>query len=262
MFSLNKSNAIKLLSILVLITSVAVSAETYTETFDVSSGGDLYLRTDAGRIAIDTHDGDTVMMEVMVRGGDADHFELSHDVDGDSVRIIGKVEGRKGWGWNRDLKVEFRVTVPEQYNLEMHTSGGSIDIEDLVGNVDAHTSGGSIDVGNITGDVKLKTSGGSIETDRIMGEIDAHTSGGSIRVTIAKQPTKDAELTTSGGSINAYIQEDIGLNIDASTSGGRVRSDFEVNGRVKKQSIRGEINGGGPTLELRTSGGSVSIKEL
>ncbi|MDC0601690.1 DUF4097 family beta strand repeat-containing protein [Aliiglaciecola sp.] len=262
MFAINQSKIFKLLSVFALLTSMAVSAQTYTETFDVSSGGDLYLRTDAGRIVIDTHASDTVVMEVQVRGDDAEHFELSHEVNGDSVRIIGKVEGRKGWGWSRDLRVEYRVTVPEKYNLDMHTSGGSIDIEDLVGNIDAHTSGGSIDVGNITGDVKLKTSGGPIDTDRIIGEIDAHTSGGSIRVTIAKQPSKDAELSTSGGSIRAYIQEDMALDIDASTSGGRVRSDFEVNGSIKKQSIRGEINGGGPTLELRTSGGSVSIKKL
>ncbi|MDO6695812.1 hypothetical protein Q4574_21125 [Aliiglaciecola sp. 3_MG-2023] len=79
---------------------------------------------------------------------------------------------------------------------------------------------------------------------------------------MTKQPNKDAELSTSGGSITAYLLDTLAIDIDASTSGGRVRSEFDVDGRVKKQSIRGEINGGGPTLELHTSGGSVSIKKL
>ncbi|TRY28895.1 DUF4097 family beta strand repeat-containing protein [Aliiglaciecola sp. M165] len=261
MFALTKNKVVTLLSAVALFASLNISAETLRETFSAQSGGELYLRTDVGRLTIDTHSSNEVILEVQVKGEDADDFELTHDVNGDRINVYGKVEGRKGWGWNRQLKVEFRVTVPKEFNLEMHTSGGSIDIEDLIGNVDAHTSGGSIDVGNIQGDVTLKTSGGSIQTEEIHGEIDAHTSGGSIRVTMTKQPTKDAELSTSGGSITAYLMEDIQIDIDASTSGGRVRSDFDVDGRVKKQSIRGEINGGGPRLELHTSGGSVSIKK-
>ena len=117
-------------------------------------------------------------------------------------------------------------------------------------------------MGNIKGDVEAHTSGGSITSEDIEGNINAHTSGGSIRVTMTKQITEDASLTTSGGSIVANLNDDIKIDIDASTSGGRVRSEFDVDGRVKKQSIRGEINGGGPRLKLRTSGGSVRINSI
>jgi uncharacterized membrane protein len=145
--------------------------------------------------------------------------------------------------------------------LSARSDGGKIEIEDLIGNVDANTSGGSIKVGNVEGDVDLHTSGGSIRTKNIKGEIDAHTSGGSIDVTFAQQPMNDASLTTSGGSIEATFPADVAIDIDASTSGGRVRSEFDVSGRVKKKSIRGQINGGGPEIELRTSGGSISIEK-
>lgn len=266
-FSKNSSIAKSLLfSILVcsifLTTSFQGLAEDVTESFNVSSGGKLFLRTDVGKLKIDTHDKDEVLLEVEISGENSERFTVESEVNGDDVSIIGKMTDRKSWGWNNSPKVTFRVTLPKKYNLEVHTSGGSIDIEDLIGNVDAHTSGGSIEVGSIAGNVKLKTSGGSITTEAIHGELDAHTSGGSIRVTMAQQLTQDAELTTSGGSITAYLVDDIKIDIDASTSGGRVRSDFEVDGRVKKQSVRGEINGGGPRLELHTSGGSISIKSL
>ncbi len=238
----------------------SVSAETLEKSFDVSPGGTLYLKTDVGSLEIETHDEDTVLLDFEARGDSAEEFELEYEVDGADVKIIGELEHRRGW--NRDIRVKFNLTVPKTYNLDLNTSGGSIKIDDLVGFIDANTSGGKITVGNVHGRVDLHTSGGSIRTKAIHGPLDAHTSGGSINVTFAEQLSESATLNTSGGSITAYLVEDIKIDIDASTSGGRVRSQFEIDGRVKKQSVRGEINGGGPKLKLHTSGGSISIKSI
>lgn len=246
----------------ILILSAQVSAKQVEEIFNVSPGGTLDLRTDVGRLIIKTHNQDTVLLEAEIDGKQSDNFKLDHKVKGNDVIITGKLEKREKWGWNSNLRVTFEITVPENYNLELRTSGGSIDIADLKGNIDAHTSGGSIDVGNITGKVDLHTSGGSITTEEIYGMIDAHTSGGSIRTTFAQQLVDNAELSTSGGSITAYLVSDVKIDIKASTSGGRVRSEFDIDGRVKKNSVKGEINGGGPKLKLHTSGGSISIKSL
>lgn len=245
-----------------LVTSSHALARQIEETFNVNSGGTLDLRTDSGKLIINTHNKNTVLLEADIEGKQSDNFELETSSNGDDVTIIGKLEKRNKWSWNNNLRITFEVTVPENYNLELYTSGGSISIDDLTGNVDADTSGGSIKVGNVTGKVDLNTSGGSITTEDIYGPIDAHTSGGSIRATFAQQLTEDAELNTSGGSITAYLVSDVKVDINASTSGGRVRTEFDVNGRVKKQSIKGEINGGGPKLKLHTSGGSISIKSL
>jgi len=51
------------------------------------------------------------------------------------------------------------------------------------------------------------------------------------------------------------------VNVDASTSVGGVSSDLAIDGRVTKSSIRGTINGGGPDLYLRSSAGSIRIRE-
>lgn len=247
-------------TLLMCALSTAVFAKDINETFDVSAGGTLNLRTQAGSLKIETHDSNTVILEVETDGESADDFEITHSSNGTDLEIKGELKSRKRWVNN--LRIKFKLTVPNEYNLDMHTSGGSINIQDLTGNIDAHTSGGSITVGSVKGKVELHTSGGSINTEAIYGPLDAHTSGGSINVTFAEQLTEDAELDTSGGSINAYLIDNIEIDIDASTSGGRVRSDFTVDGRVKKRSIRGKINGGGPELKLHTSGGSVSIRSL
>ena len=242
-----------------LISSPLFAADVY-ETIDARPGETLSLRTDSGSIEVDTHDQNTVIVDVSISGKNEEDFEVTVERRGDEIQVVGERTQREGWNWNGP-RVKFRITVPEEFDLELKTAGGKIEIEDLIGDIDANTSGGSIRVGDVVGDVDLHTSGGSIRTDNIHGEIDAHTSGGSIDVTFAKQPEKDASLTTSGGSIDATFPEDVAIDIDASTSGGRVSSDFTVNGRVKKKSIRGEINGGGPEIELRTSGGSISIEK-
>ena len=236
---------------LVLISSTVFAGE-LQHSYDVKAGGYLNLETDVGKLVIETHNKDSVDIDIEVSGSRADELEIHHSSDGQNVDITGEFE-RGGYGWN-NMKVSFTITVPEEYNLDLRTAGGSIKIDDLIGEVQARTSGGSIKIKDIKGDVDLHTSGGSIKTGTVEGDLNAHTSGGSIQASFAQQLTQDAVLDTSGGSITVRMIEDMKVDLDASTSGGRVRSDFEVDGRVKKKSIRGEVNGGGPRLKLHTSG--------
>jgi DUF4097 and DUF4098 domain-containing protein YvlB len=111
------------------------------------------------------------------------------------------------------------------------------------------------------GGLQLDTDRGSIKIAMVYGELRANTSGGSIKATFGQQITQNAKLTTTARSVTAYLPADIQTTVAASTSGGRVRSDFAVDGEISKRRISGDINGGGPTLTLRTSGGSVSIKK-
>lgn len=237
--------------------SAAVSEN--EKTFKVKSGGTLYLESDSGSVDVESHNKETVEISVKKKGSAVDNFKVSFKQDGRDVYVEGEKERGSMFNYGG---VRFIVKVPEKYNVDLDTGGGSIKLADLDGKVDLHTSGGSISMGQIKGDVNAKTSGGSIRVEEVAGNIKAHTSGGSIKAVISKQPTDDCKLTTSGGSITAYLLPSIKVDLSASTSGGRVRSDFQVDGSVSKKSIKGEINGGGPDLILRTSGGSVSIKEI
>ena len=228
------------------------------KSFSVKQGGTLIVDTDSGSISIESHNRDVVDIRVETKGENAEKFEVTFSQNGDDVRVKGDRPKLNFWS---GANAHFIVKVPQRYNVDLETSGGSIALSSLTGKVDAYTSGGSIKLGHIDGDVKVKTSGGSIRVDQVKGSINAHTSGGSIKVEMAQQPTKDSRLTTSGGSVTAYLLPSIEVDLTASTSGGRVRSEFDVNGSVKKTKIDGKINGGGPSLVLKTSGGSVSIKK-
>lgn len=161
------------------------------------------------------------------------------------------------------------------------TSGGSVSVESATAAIDAKTSGGSINIGNADAALTAKTSGGSIEVRRAGGPamlrtsgghivvtealdtLDANTSGGSIKATFARQPNGDCKLVTSGGSITVQIAPEVRFDVDAHTSGGSVSSEVPITvvGKVEKHALAGKLNGGGPKLEAKTSGGSVVLKQ-
>ncbi|HEX8618511.1 MAG TPA: hypothetical protein VF911_13065 [Thermoanaerobaculia bacterium] len=146
--------------------------------------------------------------------------------------------------------------------IDARTSGGSIDIGATTGRVEARTSGGSIKLASSGGDVIAKTSGGNIRIDGAAGMVDASTSGGSIHATLTRQAAADSSLTTSGGNVTVMVSRGVGAEVDARASGGSVVSDLPitVQGSVDKDELHGTLNGGGPRLVLRSSGGSVRLR--
>jgi len=141
------------------------------------------------------------------------------------------------------------------------TSGGSISIGRAAGRIDADTSGGSIRIGRSDGAVKADTAGGSITVKESFAAVDASTAGGGVRVGFAGQPKSNSSLSTSGGTVTVYLVEGLSLDIDA-RSGVGVSTDFDLdNAQVEPGRLEGKLNGGGPELELRSSG-RVRIKRL
>ncbi|MDZ7316925.1 MAG: DUF4097 domain-containing protein [candidate division KSB1 bacterium] len=148
-------------------------------------------------------------------------------------------------------------------SADVRTSGGSINIGRVDGTVEAHTSGGSLKIVKAAGQVNASTSGGSITVEEAAGAITASTSGGSITAKITAQPADDCRLTTSGGTISVYIAPDLKFSLDAKTGGGKVTTEFPVlvQGEISRTHLTADVNGGGPLLYLRTSGGNIHIRK-
>lgn len=303
-----------ILATIALAVLVPVSAfglqDTVTKSFQVSPGGELRLSTDNGSIEVRTGSTNRVDVEIVRKSRTSDStrfqkmvdeysFDLSQSGDDVIVDVKSDRRGRRWFDWRDSLQLEFHVTVPSVYNLDLDTSGGSIEVSDLNGRVEANTSGGSLRFGRVTGevsartsggsvsleetggsvdvrtsggsitlgrvegDVRAETSGGSIQVDEVFGVIDASTSGGSVHARISSQPRANCSLSTSGGTVNVELSSGVSVDLDASTSSGRVVSDFDVQGSVAhdKSWMRGSINGGGPRLTLRSSGGNIYVKE-
>lgn len=286
-------------TLLTMSAALAAAAETPVhKTFNVAAGGTLTIDADVGEIRVSPGSGG-VTVDVYRHGASERDLNITFDQQQNDVTVRARAEHSRWFNWNEG-EVEFVVTVPSNYNLDLRTSGGDIKIGDLQGSVHSRTSGGKIETGSITGpvdartsgggvsvasasgnadlrtsggsieirhaggDLLARTSGGSIAIDEALGTVDAETSGGSIRARFAQQPKADSRLSTSGGNITVSVASSVALDLDAHTSGGDVDSDVPVTllGHQRDSSLEGKINGGGPRLVLRSSGGGIRLQKM
>ena len=144
---------------------------------------------------------------------------------------------------------------------EIKTSGGHISVVNGTGVLHARTSGGRIEVHNLSGDADVETSGGSLVLEKIRGKLLGRTSGGSIHTSIPGEVAGDMQLKTSAGSIELAVPANAGLDIDARTSVGGVHCELPLTeGESKREHLHGKLNGGGKSVVLETSAGSITVK--
>lgn len=226
---------------------------------------------------------------------DLSDFDIEISQSGNTVTAVAKRENGRGWKFwnNNNISISFVVYTPREMSTDLKTSGGHIETEGLSGNqkmstsgghlkmsnlmgtVDARTSGGHIEIRdfegemsartsgghinamNSSGSINLRTSGGHIDLERISGTVEASTSGGSINAEIASVG-QFVDLRTSGGNVNITVPDGIGFDLDL--RGSRVRTELKnFSGEVERDEVEGSINGGGPKISARTSGGTVSV---
>jgi hypothetical protein len=63
--------------------------------------------------------------------------------------------------------------------------------------------------------------------------------------------------------VTATVDKSAAFRLDASTSGGSVDAQgltMTLEGRTRRNRLAGDVNGGGPLLKLRSSGGGVAVK--
>lgn len=145
--------------------------------------------------------------------------------------------------------------------LGVKTSGGEIRSEAGSGTLDARTSGGSIVVRDFKGDTSVKTSGGQLTFANIGGKVIGYTSGGSISVALPSPLPGEVELISSAGSIDLTIPSNAALTLEADASNGTVSNSLPVVAtKVERDQLRGSMNGGGKSVVLRSSVGSISLR--
>ncbi len=228
-----------------------VNAETGGGSIDVGTvGGDLGLHTGGGSIQV-WHPNGKVVAET--GGGTVD---IESGAQGAIIETGGgAVELRQCNG-----KVKISV------------GGGSVEVADVGGPADIETGGGSIRLASAKGHVHAETGGGGIELYGVPSA-SAETSAGAIKVKFVNTGAErhDSDLETGAGDITVYVASDVAINIRASVdvgSGHQITSDFSdihISSEgdkwgPKTLTAEGKLNGGGPTLKVRTSSGDICIK--
>ena len=270
----------------------------------ISNGMTLHLSADLGNVRIQTLPPDalpllrySVHIETDVPNPAGQHlldrYSLTTRETVDSVFLSGALpnpdstsQGRHPNLRNAQYWVQFVVTVPYSFNLDVSTGAGDIETADIFGHVALLTQGGNITAGRIsrTGQwnspadrllAKLETGGGHITVKDVAGDLDASTTGGHIQ---AGTIEGNAKLQTGGGHIRAsrikgtaQLETDggniavgeAGSYVNVRTAGGQI--DFgEVHGSVRAQTGGGGIRVmyvSGP-MEVASSGGSICLTRV
>ena len=133
--------------------------------------------------------------------------------------------------------VSYEIHIPRRSNIEIHTLGGNIDLQDIEGQVDLFTEwgnitagrvdagktssrslyehagriaakletmGGHIAIGDVAGTLRASTPGGHITAGTIGGGAILHTGGGKIRT---GRISGVGMLDTGGGNITAWLND-------------------------------------------------------
>jgi hypothetical protein len=217
--------------------------------YPIAEVKDLEVHTSGGSITVE-NTGDTqarVEVYITTSQGGQNSSEIAERLENYTLKYVhinNKLvceakANTKTQNWRNGLNISYKIYTAQNLNTKLHTSGGSIGLSQLSGNLQFSTSGGSLILKNLDGDIKGSTSGGSITLSDCHEVISLSTSGGAIT---AKNSTGHLNLSTSGGGISL---SNLKGNITASTSGGSINA----------KAVNGKLN-------LSTSGGSLDLNEI
>ena len=73
------------------------------------------------------------------------------------IRVEGRLRDSDSWfRKSAGISVKYTIKVPVEFDIELKTSGGSIQIETIEGEISAHSSGGSLNQPSEWGNLFLR----------------------------------------------------------------------------------------------------------
>ena len=232
-----------------LLTVTAAETETIDRSFDFTFDGTVTLKNVNGNVEI--HGWDEARVRVVAvkkaRGSNA-HEKLERNrvsITATTDRIDIATEITRSRGWNNNVSVNYELWVPRTLNLSAKTTNGNVRIETL------------------DGEINLRSTNGNLIASEVGGRINGATTNGGITVDMESYMGGDMEFRTTNGSIKVTAPASMAADISARTTNGSIRTDFpvEINGKVSRRVLQGRINGGGDTVSLKTTNGSIKLNE-
>ncbi len=201
----------------------------------------------------------TVEADIKVRSGSRaearrclENIQIVAEQVGDELSIGVEQPSRVGgflnflFGSRVDVTVDFSVKVPQLMSVE------------------AAAVNGSVSVVGVHGSVKMSSTNGSLNAEQCRGPIRGGTTNGAVRVDLSELGVhEEVRLRTVNGSMVVVLPPDIGADLRLTTVNGRIRTavPVEVEGEWSSGSLRGRLHGGGPSIDLETVNGNISLEK-
>ncbi len=145
---------------------------------------------------------------------------------------------------SENWSVSYVVYVPRKFDLNLDATNGSLSVDGVSGKMDLRTQNGSLRLYEVGGDVRAQTQNGSL----------------TVELAGTKWEGAGLDAETQNGSVRMGIPANYAAVIETGTVNGRMSTDFPitVTGRIDRH-FSLPLNGGGTTLHIKTTNGSVSL---
>ncbi len=282
-----------MLSHLIIGALAAATLQQTDTTVAVRPGCSLHFENHQGSVVVRTWD----RSELRVRA--------RHDA---AARVRIDTEGRpatevhiEAAPWRRGgvHTIEYELTVPRRFDLNLEGVNLRIDVADVEGEVDAETINGSVTMRGVNGAIRIETLQGritvsgargslhaegtnqDIEVDGFDGDIDIENVNGAIVLTGITSRQVSAEtvngrveyrgtlrndgrysLSTHNGGVDLWVPEGTNGEVDVATFVGSLDAEFDIQLR---QSSRNRASftigsGRGARITLTSFGGPIRIR--
>jgi DUF4097 and DUF4098 domain-containing protein YvlB len=264
-------------TLLICVFYSTVPAERHTFTFhkELTTGADpsLIVRNTSGEIKIESHPENKIIIDAfkVVEADDSEKAKrLAEEIevmvkDYDSrIEIKTGYAPRKSRGFfkrlfssdgNRSARVDYHILVPEEIELNIHSTSGDVIISDISGEVGVHATSGDLLTKRIKGNLDLQTTSGDVEIFEVGGDVAVRGTSSDLEISDIKG---DVEISSTSGETSV---QDITGSVKIDKTSGDIYLE-RIKGDIQTSSSSGDlvidqIEGG---LDLQTSSGDIEVR--
>ncbi|MGB3861681.1 MAG: DUF4097 family beta strand repeat-containing protein [Candidatus Aminicenantaceae bacterium] len=220
---------------------------------NMSVSVDFNLMIPAGATAdINSVSGDLTLTNI---GGAAKAETVSGDVT--LEKVAGTLKGKT---------VSGNVTVMgAAKGVYCKSVSGNVKVDDVVGDAELQTVSGTIEAGSVKGSITAENTSGDVKLIDVTDAkvIKAKTLSGDVDYVGVIYSDGSYNFKSHSGDVLLTVPSDAAFDLEAKTFSGSIESDFEITltGKISKKELKGSVNGGGATLEVKTFSGDVHMKK-
>lgn len=248
------------------LSTIAAFADDWNRAYQVQGRAQLVVDADDGNVTVSPSAGSEVHLSVHSEGFRIapDEIEVTASQQGNRVQLTLR-KHNSGLRIHFHTSLEIRVTLPASSDLDLHTRDGNFEVDGIQGTHNLRTGDGNATLRGIAGSLQLETGDGNLDVEGQFSALTLHTGDGNIEAVARSGSVMKTGwvMRTGDGNIRLRLPGDFSADLDAHTGDGHVRSDFPIttNTSGEQNDLRGKLNGGGQTLELRTGDGTIEVEK-
>lgn len=227
----------------------AQATEDWTRTYSLAAGGRIEVANLNGPIEVsegaeganvEVHA--SIIAKALTDAGAKDILSKGRIEETTSPAGV-KIETVVPRGVPGSYEVRYKIQVPPSVEAQVSTTNGSVKATGLTGKLKASVVNGPVELNGMTGALDAASVNGpvSVKLTNVTAPVRLETTNGRLSLELPKASRANLSARVVNGSLNVS-----GLSIQEE-SGKRIRN------------LETVLNGGGPTLDLRTTNGRITI---